>query len=96
MCCISAHQGRVTDVRLVEAHSWLLSCSSADKCFTCFSTETGQRLSGYLLGAPCTCLLYPFVACRLFAIEQYFISQSVSWWKTRPMLIQAGLAIQSQ
>ena len=60
LCYISAHQGRVSCVKLVEVHSWLLSCSSADKCFTCFSTETGQRLSGYLLSAPCTCLLYPF------------------------------------
>jgi len=59
LCRMSAHQGRVTGVQLVEKHSWLLSCSSADKCFTCFSTETGLRLSGYLLSAPCTCLLYP-------------------------------------
>jgi len=58
-CNVAAHQGRVTGIQLVEAHSWLLSCSSADKCFTCFSTETGQRLSGNLLTAPCTCLLYP-------------------------------------
>jgi len=60
LCYILAHQGRVTGVQLVEKHSWLLSCSSADKCFTCFSTETGHRLSGYLLGAPCMCLVYPF------------------------------------
>ena len=61
LCCLLpvAHSGRVSALKFVEEHDWLIS-AGRDKTLQFYSTKTGRKLGTYEAQAWCMDVEYPF------------------------------------
>ena len=58
--CLTAHSGRVTDLKFLPDQEWLISVGR-DKSFQFYCTKTGRKLGTYEAQAWCLAVEYPFI-----------------------------------
>lgn len=62
-CCVSAHQGRVSDIVFSLLSQWVVS-TGYDKSVSWMCTQSGSMLGCHYFGSWVSCLQYPLVSAH--------------------------------